>query len=183
MNGRERTLRGIGLGFVTTALGIAVEASGLDSAPVQFASWACVGLGVIVTGLSLGLSRARARRNHSADPSLSERLVRVGSQILQFLQTRDAQIPMASIVGGSFFLHPVRAHQHKQVERAYDQDTAEMYSRIYAPIVQRLVVELFQGGHLGRHEARALTDASTSNDFEAVGVRLIELGSALPGRE
>jgi hypothetical protein len=182
VNGRERTLRGMGLGLLTTALGIAAQASDLDSAPVQVAAWACVGLGVVVTGLSLGLSRARAQRNLSADLPLSERLMRAGSEVLLFLQTRDAQVPMASIVAGSPFLHPVKARHNKQLERAYDQDTAEMYSRAHAPIVRRLVIELVRAGHLGRNEARGLLAACEPNDFETVGVRLIELGSALSER-
>jgi hypothetical protein len=177
---RGRTLRGLGAGVLSTALGIAAQASGLDSAVFQLVAWAFVGLGVVMIAISLGLSRARARA--ASGRRLAELLVRTGNEVLDFLQDREASVPTASAGVGGAVRHPVRAHRLRQVERAHARDTVEIYREAYAPQVRLLMNALVARGELGKHEARALDVVADPKAIHAVGMRLIEFGFALGRR-
>jgi hypothetical protein len=182
----RRVLVSFGAGLVSTALGIAVDASGLKGDMLEAVAWSAVGVGIFL--LTLGTAgiaahayrRRRSKRaSRNTTVSLGERVAAVGQETLSFLDMRIAEMPRAGPTDACPVRHPMRAsrerHDRALARAAHARDTVEIYHHQFGPEVRELVRLLLNSHCVAENEARILLGPESLREIDTVARRLIEI--------
>jgi hypothetical protein len=148
--------------------------SGFGGTIAIVVTWSAV-VAILLSMFVIAEIRAGREKAGRHDDRNTQRVTRIGHDIVGFFQEREADAPPAS--SNSMLGFKGGAEGREQRSRgSYDAETMRIYHQRFAEGVGDACHDLRTAGQIGTSEFRTLISPREPDDLENVGRRLIELG-------